>query len=136
MEANTILKYKHLSTPALKRKAIGLFHKYIRERDKDEPCINCGNYRTLQAGHYFAAGKYERLRFVADNVNGECLQCNYFDSQSHAQKYRPNLIKKIGEERFNKLEEISKNRTAFKVDRIYLIEIIEKYNVIVKQMEK
>ena len=132
MTSETIQKYKHLTTARLKEKARQYFHIWIRNRDQDLPCINCGRYTTLQAGHYFAAGKYNSLRFNEDNVHGECLQCNYFDSQSHAQKYRPNLIKKIGQERYDKLELIAKTQRSHKDNRIEFIEIIEKYTTLLK----
>ena len=126
LTAEIIQKYSKKSTASLKRKAIDVFNAFIRERDKDEPCINCGTYKILQAGHYFAAGKHNNLRFDEDNVSGECVSCNFFNSQSHAHGYQPNLIKKIGQERFDRLEMLSKVKST-KDDRLILIEIIEKY---------
>jgi hypothetical protein len=126
MTSDTIQKYQKYTTPKLKLKAVDIFNAFIRKRDQDEPCINCGKYLRLQAGHYFAGGKHNNLRFDEDNVNGECKSCNYFDSQSHAHKYRVNLIKKIGQERFDRLEMLSKIRST-KDDRFLFIEIIEKY---------
>lgn len=122
-----IKKYSKYSTPALKLKAIKVFNAYIRERDKDQPCINCGKYKTLQAGHYYAAGKFNALRFNEDNVNGECLSCNYYNSQSHAQGYLPNLIKKIGKERVEQLEYIAQATRSWKDNRFEFIAVIEKY---------
>lgn len=131
MDTNIILKYKNISTPNLKKKAQIVFNAWIRKRDEGQPCINCGKYKKLQAGHYFAAGKYNSLRFNEDNVHGECLQCNYYNSQSHAQNYRPNLIKKIGIHRFELIERISQsqNQRITKDDRFLFIEIIEKYKL-------
>ena len=127
MEAKIIQKYSKYSQPQLIKKAQIVFNKFIRERDIDQPCINCGNYRKLQAGHFYAAGFYSSLRFDEDNVHGECLQCNYFNSQSHAQGYAVNIIRRIGEERVNLLHQKAK-KTAFKWDRFSLIEIIDRYN--------
>jgi len=105
------------------------FNKFIRERDKNLPCINCGKYRTLQAGHFFPTGTYSGLRFDEDNCHGECLQCNYYNSQSHAYGYKENLIIKLGLVRFDKLEQKAAyyKRHGRKWDRFELIEIIEKY---------
>jgi len=125
LTAETIQKYQKVSTAALKRKAIKVFNAWIRMRDCDHPCINCGKFKTLQAGHYFAAWKHNNLRFNPDNCHGECLQCNYYNSQSHAHGYRVNLIKKIGKERFDKLEMLSKVKYQ-KDDRLFLISIIER----------
>ena len=126
MTSDTIQKYQKYVTAKLKLRAQREFNAFIRKRDQDQPCINCGSYSKLQAGHYFAAGKHNNLRFDEDNVHGECLKCNYFDSQSHAHKYRVNLIKKIGQERFDRLEMLSKIRST-KDDRFYFITVIEKY---------
>ena len=129
MTSETIQKYSKYSTPKLKLKAQTVFNAWIRERDQNLPCINCGRYTTLQCGHFFAAGKYNYLRFWEDNCHGECVSCNYFDSQSHAMKYRPNLIKKIGQERFDRLtfESLRTDKRQYKHSRFELIEIIERY---------
>ena len=50
----------------------------------------------------------------------------------HLLPYRQNLIEKIGQDRFDKLElniQLSK-RTGYKWDRFYLLEIIEKYKAL------
>lgn len=97
-------RYKNKSISQLIKIIEKKFNASIRKRDEGKPCINCGQYRTLQAGHYFPTSTYSGLRFHKDNVHGECKQCNYFDSQSHAFGYRNNLIQRIGEERFRDLE--------------------------------
>lgn len=42
-------KYRKYSIAELTKKAQVKFNAFIRERDKDKPCINCGNFRKLQA---------------------------------------------------------------------------------------
>ncbi|GAG17995.1 unnamed protein product [marine sediment metagenome] len=74
---------------------IKTFHKYIRLRDIQLPCISCGSWIKLQAGHYYNAGNYASLRFDEKNVNGQCVQCNYF-KEGNKQGYRDGLIKKYG----------------------------------------
>lgn len=123
---------KELSTPNLKKKAIRIFHEYIRKRDEGQPCISCGNKRELQAGHFHSAGKHERLRFNSDNVNGQCKVCNYFLS-GNLLNYRKNLIKKIGEDRVNKLDMIASNRKPFKSDRFFYEQVIKEYSYKLKQ---
>lgn len=78
------------SLPKLKAKLQEIFNEYIRLRDKDRPCISCGEIKTLQAGHYWAVGGYDGLRFDEDNVHGECAGCNGFDDM-HLIGYRDNL---------------------------------------------
>ena len=121
-------KYKNKTIPQLRTIAVTHFHKFIRNRDKDKPCISCGKYTTLQAGHYYSAGKHPVIRFNEDNVHGQCLSCNYFKSGDLI-NYTYNLIDRIGTGRFEKLKfqvDLSK-QVKFKWDKYFLIEIIEKY---------
>lgn len=105
------------------------FNAYIRKRDEGKPCINCGKYRTLQAGHYFPTSTYSGLRFNEYNCAGECLACNYYNSQSHSYGYRVNLEQRIGKEKFDALElsAAAYKRSGKKWTRFELLEIIEKY---------
>ena len=56
-----------------------VFNKYIRQRDKDKPCISCGekagNY-TITAGHYYPSTN-KSVTFNEDNLHGQCwYNCN------------------------------------------------------------
>ena len=126
MDSTDIQKYKKRSTASLKLQAQKVFNKFIRERDKGLPCIACGKYATLQAGHFKSAGKFNHMRFMEENVHGQCVRCNYFEQQSDT-LYRNNLIKKIGQKAVDNLDTLAAQRTPAKTDRFYLIEIIEKY---------
>lgn len=128
MTSETIKKYDKYSVAQLKAKAQVVFNKWIRERDKCMPCINCGKQTKLQAGHFYPAGSYNALRFDEDNVHGECLHCNYFNSQSHSYGYAVNLPDRIGVDRMEALKRRAVKR-AFKWDRFSLISIIEKYKL-------
>lgn len=128
MTSETIKKYDKYSVAQLKAKAQVVFNKWIRERDKCMPCINCGKQTKLQAGHFYPAGSYNALRFDEDNVHGECLHCNYFNSQSHSYGYAVNLPDRIGVDRMEALKRRAVKR-AFKWDRFSLIAIIEKYKL-------
>jgi hypothetical protein len=129
LNAKIIDKYAKKTYAELKRKAVNVFNSYIRKRDVDLGCISCGSHNQIQAGHYYSAGHYELLRFDEDNVHSQCLRCNYFLS-GNLTHYRENLIKKIGIERVDKLDElakISKRQRVSRNDRFFLIELIEKY---------
>lgn len=128
MKAKTIQKYKGKSLPSLIAKATKHFNKFIRERDKGKPCISCGKYTTLQAGHFYSGGHYSGLRFNPDNVWGQCLRCNYYLS-GDLSNYRKNLIARIGIERVEKLDNLAAayKRTPFKWDRFSIISIITEY---------
>ena len=105
------------------KKAQPAFNKFIRIRDKDEPCISCG--RTVEqveaedgwmsrgqwdCGHYLTVGGFPELRFNEDNAHKQCKRCNA-SSNSFSRKgrtthdeYRINLIKKIGIDRVERIE--------------------------------
>lgn len=134
MTPTTIQKYSKLSTSNLKARAIRVFNKWIRERDKEEPCICCGKFGALQAGHFYSAGKYNHMRFNPDNVHGQLKGCNYYKS-GNLLEYRKRLIEKIGEERVKKLDRLAEQRGAHRTDRYLLIETIETYSPI-KQPKK
>ena len=112
----------------LREKAQAIFNKYIRERDKDKPCISCGHTdgRQFHAGHYKSAGQNPQLRFNELNVNKQCSICNNYKSGNLAE-YRINLIKKIGLE----------NVEALECDRSTKKYSVEDYqNIIVKYKDK
>ena len=116
------------SASQLKTIAVRHFHKFIRNRDENKPCISCGKYTTLQAGHFYSAGNHPSVRFNEDNVHGQCVKCNYYLS-ANLLPYRTNLIHKIGVERFNKitLNTQMAKKSGYKWSRLYLVEVILKY---------
>jgi len=121
-------KYKKYTVNQLISKATTVFNRFIRNRDHDESCISCGNFTTLQAGHYYSAGRFPALRFNENNVHGQCMKCNYYES-GNLINYRKNLIHKIGIDEVEKLDRVAEQskQNQFKWDALYLIEIIEKY---------
>ena len=128
-----IAKYKNKTIRQLRAIAVRHFHQFIRNRDKDQPCISCGSYSTLQAGHFYSGGNYPPLRFKEDNVHGQCKKCNYFLS-GNLTEYEKNLRYKIGDDCLAKLHFTAERYkvVGFKWDRFYLIEIIEKYKALNK----
>jgi len=117
----------------LKKDLQKVFNAYIRLRDADKPCISCSEYKTLQAGHYFAVGGYDGLRFDEDNTHGECSYCNCFN-ESHLIKYGVNLKDKIGGKDYHALCARADHYKAFgnKFTRYDLEEKIEYYKKILK----
>ena len=107
-----------------------VFNKWIRNRDKNTPCISCSNPvpKKINAGHYISSGKSKFLTFNEDNVH---LQCEYCNTYLHGNliDYRENLIKKIGLE---KVEYLEKNRhKTKKYTREELKEIIKIYKKLI-----
>ena len=87
------------------KKAQKAFNEFIRERDRNEPCISCQRHHSGQyhAGHYKTVGAKSELRFNEDNCHKQCSVCNNHLSGNLAE-YRINLINKIGIKRVEALE--------------------------------
>ena len=87
------------------KEAQSVFNKFIRLRDKDQPCISCGRYHQGQyhAGHYRSVGACPELRFCELNVHKQCAPCNDHKS-GNIIEYRINLVNKIGADKVAWLE--------------------------------
>ena len=74
-----------------------IFNRFIRLRDKDEPCISCGKKlgSKYDAGHYRSAGGNPELRFEENNVHAQCVYCNQH-LHGNLINYRLGLIERYG----------------------------------------
>lgn len=135
MDTKIIQRYRKKSQPQLLKIAQAFFNEYIRMRDKGQNCISC-NDQFNQAGHYYPVGQYSALRFNEDNVHGQCLRCNYY-MHGNLIEYRHKLKIKIGYERLQRLDELSRfnKRTPHSWDKITLIDIIQKYKAKIKELK-
>lgn len=88
-----------------RKKAQTAFNAFIRERDKDLPCISCGRFHSgsYDAGHYRSVGAARHLAFNEMNCHRQCVPCNQHKS-GNAIEYRINLVRKIGVEAVEMLE--------------------------------
>lgn len=79
------------------KEAQSVFNSFIRERDRDLPCISCGRHHTgsYDAGHYRSVGAAPQLRFDERNVHKQCVPCNQYKS-GNAIEYRLGLSARIG----------------------------------------
>ena len=82
-------------------------HRYIKERDKGLPCICCNRPLDgkVDAGHYLESGNNPQIRYDEDNIHSQSVYCNQYQG-GDSDDYRGNLIKKIGIERVNRLEDL------------------------------
>jgi hypothetical protein len=138
-KVDKLLKKKSLSV--LKGELTDVFNKFIRIRDtqlsqgkKFFVCISCGlpkETEQMHAGHYFAAGSHEAVRWDEDNVHGQCIACNYY-KHSNEKQYRKNLIRKIGAKRFEVLELRAYNRSKMMAFEVELL--IQQYSDKIKGM--
>lgn len=111
-----------------------VFNKYIRLRDKGQPCISCGNplKKEFDAGHYFSVGAYPNLRFNEDNVHGQCVACNQH-KHGNINEYALNLPQRIGKVRFDKL--ISEREESNKLTIPEIQDKIKEYRKKIKEIE-
>ena len=133
LDAKIIQKYKKKTDAKLIAEAQRLVNAYVRKRDAineygDFICMACGELKPknqTNAGHYFSRGQYKSVRFDVDNIWSCCIKCN-FHLSGNLIPYRENLIKKIGLDRFEKLESLA-HLKGFKYNRFILIDIIERF---------
>jgi Bacteriophage Lambda NinG protein len=106
-QVHELRKRREASKPRAKwmREAQAAFNAWIRQRDKDLPCISCGRHHQGQwhAGHYLSTRARPELRFDERNVHKQCSACNRFLS-GNATIYRVQLIAKVGRETVEWLE--------------------------------
>lgn len=101
------------------KEAQAAFNAWVRERDRDQPCICCGSYGAGEdwltggkwdAGHFLSRGSHPELRFEPDNCHKQLKSCNAGSSKyarkgrTVAEGYRERLIAKIGLARVEWLE--------------------------------
>lgn len=108
------------------------FNRFIRERDKDQPCICCGRLETKvtglgahgwDSGHYRSVGSAPHLRFNENNVHRQLVYCNRYGA-GRAIDYRIGLIERIG---LQAVEELESDNTVQKWSIDDLKQIKEKY---------
>jgi hypothetical protein len=114
------------------------FNRYVRWRDRDDPCISCGKYvenkygGNWDAGHFRSRGSAPHLRFHLWNCHKQCARCNRFLSGNTAE-YRIALIQKIGSTKVLALEGL---QNTVKHDIVYLKRIKSIFTRLLKQRSK
>lgn len=134
----TKLKLDALQTkPQLVKKAQTAFNAFIRARDKGKACISCDTQlgsepNTFDAGHYRSVGSAPHMRFVEDNVHGQCKHCNNWLGGNHVE-YRKRLLERIGQHR---LEQIENDNVLRKYTKEGLEEIRKQYMEAARRLAK
>jgi len=134
-QTKTRMKADLKTTSDWLKEAQVVFNKYINLRDKGRPCISCGKQikGRVNASHFWNANNHHNVRFDEDNVHSSCINCNQFLS-GNLLEYRTRLCSKIGQERFNKLEEKRHVTKKWSKDELELL--IKKYKQKTKELEK
>lgn len=116
-----------------------IFSQYIRLRDVMPNgyfrCISCGKvkpYEQSDCGHFFSR-RHMATRFDEDNCNSECKGCNRF-SADHLIGYQVNLIRKIGQDRYERL--VWRHNSTKKWCDFELKELIKYYKALVDKLKE
>ena len=109
-----------------------IFNRYIRDRDKDKPCVSCGKplIGKFDAGHFYSVGSTPELRFNEDNVHGQCVECNQH-LHGNLIEYAERLPGRIGPERFERLKEAKNKSKKLTIPEIR--DLIEEYKTKLKR---
>jgi hypothetical protein len=127
------LKRELLTVQDYVKLAQTVFNKYIRLRDAGNVCISCQKKPLKEnAGHFYNANNHWNVRFNEMNVHLQCEHCNTFLS-GNLIYYRENLINKIGNTEFIKLEAESRKTRKYTIEE--LKEIIKTYKLKIKSCQ-
>ena len=110
-------------------------NKFIRLRDKGQPCIACGAAwkPSFQASHFIPQGRSSFLRFDERNIHSGCIRCNLFVGGGNIHGYRPRLVDKIGEQEVQWLEENQHRIKKWEISE--LKELIKVYRAKIKELK-
>ena len=123
---------EEVSLPLLKKAARVWFQKWIRQRDKDQPCISCGTMDAKwDAGHFYKAELYSGLLLHEDNVHKQCSYCNSYLA-GNLIAYEDGLKKRIGIDRLNNLKSLADQSRSYRWTREELQQIITTYKLKLK----
>lgn len=93
-----------------------LVNEYVRLRDIADGCISCDKPAGWQgqwhASHFFPRGRAAAVRFNLWNIHKSCSVCNSHLS-GNLTYYKPRLIEKIGQDRFDKLEAMHRDIVSY-----------------------
>ena len=125
--------------PKLVKRAQAAFNLFIRTRDRDQTCIDCGKPfepnkpgGSVDAGHYLSRGSAAHLKFMEDNCHAQRKNCNRPGGATR-NDYRNGLIARIGLER---VEAIESDQTSRNYTRQELIDLAAHYRQKARELLK
>ena len=123
---SSMQKIKKIKLPESLAICQKVFNEFIRLRDQKDgffTCISCQIPKPIEqmnAGHYWSVGNHTAVRFDEDNCHGQCIACNKF-KHGNLIHYTLNLVKKIGQDRYDKLEMKRHNKSKMMVFEVQLL---------------
>lgn len=110
-------------------------NRYIRARDGNV-CISCRTQKPViqyAAGHYRTRGAAAHLRFNLDNIHVQCNKSCNKELSGNITAYRIALIKKIGIER---VEAIENNNEIHRFTKEEALQIKARFKLMLKEINK
>ena len=102
-------------------------NRYVRLRDRNEGCISCDKPANWSgqwhASHFYSRGHSSALRFNLWNNHKSCSVCNNHLS-GNIGEYRPRIIEKIGQARYDWLLEHKSDLAEHSVDYLKRVKAI------------
>jgi hypothetical protein len=96
-----------------------VINRYVRLRDAKLGCVSCDKPASWDgqwhASHFHARGRSSKLRFNLWNINKSCSVCNAHLS-GNLREYEPEMIKRIGMDKFNWMVENASIPTKYDPD--------------------
>lgn len=113
------------------------FQRWIRFRDKDQPCISCGKFAAdlVDGGHFKKAEIYSGVIFNENNCHSQCRKCNRFLGGNELM-YREGLVKRYGNLFVEKIEALANETRNHKFTKEDLIEKKKEYDLKFKLCQK
>lgn len=99
-------------------------------------CFTCNkplNWRDMHNGHYMTRNNFS-TRYLLDNTEPQCAGCNTYRNGEQAM-FRINLVNKLGLERVEEIENLSKSLVKLSLDDIKQIALDFKAELIRNEYE-
>jgi hypothetical protein len=111
---------KSRSLKSLKKEAIRVFNKFVRERDKGKGCVSCITGGVNNAGHFYHGHLYSALQFNEMNVQGQCIQCN-LGMAGNEKGFRQGLLRRYGQEKVDLLDSAARHKKKWQAHELEFI---------------
>jgi hypothetical protein len=110
-------------------------NKLVKLIDENKPCISCGSYEPLEAGHYKSVGAFANMQWYIHNIHGQCHYCNQHLS-GNQKEYRIGLERRYGTDYVEMIESFNANNKVLKLNRYDIAEMIKTINLFTKVIEQ
>lgn len=131
-----VLKDKLKTLGQYEAEAKKSFQKWIRLRDKEQPCISCSKVSNeMDGGHFKKAEIYSGVIFHEMNCHSQCRKCNRYLNGNEL-NYRQGLINRYGLDYATFIEEHANETRQRKYTKEELIAKKLQYDLKYKQDSK